>query len=134
MKAVRQTMTSLELALAAELRDLGMTFQDDVRLAELGTRRADFAFCDARLAVFVDGCFWHGCLDHGTWPTANAAWWRAKIEANQRRDADTDARLRAAGWRLLRVWGHEAPSAAASRILTALRGGPGPEPEPAVIA
>lgn len=83
-------------------------------------RRADIAFPGRRLAVFVDGCFWHGCPEHGTWPKANAEWWKAKIEANRARDRDTDARLRADGWTVLRVWEHEEPASAAVRIRQAV--------------
>jgi DNA mismatch endonuclease (patch repair protein) len=71
--------------------------------------------------VFVDGCFWHGCPEHGTWPKQNADWWREKIEANQRRDRDTDARLQAAGWTVIRVWEHEDPTQAADQIVEIVR-------------
>jgi len=74
-----------------------------------------------RVAVFVDGCFWHGCPKHATWPKTNAVWWRNKIEGNQRRDADTDARLAAAGWLSVRVWAHEKPAEAAERIAGIVR-------------
>jgi DNA mismatch endonuclease (patch repair protein) len=67
----------------------------------------------------VDGCFWHGCAQHGTWPKANAEWWRAKIQANQRRDAHTDAQLRARGWYVVRAWSHEDPIKVA-KIIAAL--------------
>lgn len=64
----------------------------------------------------VDGCFWHGCPEHGTWPKANARWWREKIERNIARDRDTDATLTEAGWLCVRVWEHEDPAAAAARV------------------
>lgn len=73
-------------------------------------------FPTARVAVFVNGCFWHGCEQHATWPKANAKWWRQKIERNRQRDADTDARLRKAGWHPIRVWEHEDSTKAAARI------------------
>jgi DNA mismatch endonuclease (patch repair protein) len=79
-------------------------------------RRADVVFPRERVAVFVDGCFWHGCPEHVTWPAANAAWWRRKIVGNQVRDRDTDRRLRAAGWTVVRVWEHEEPEVSASRV------------------
>lgn len=120
MKTVRQAMTSCEVALAVELRARGIDFTMDVPIEGLERRRVDFAFASARVAVCVDGCFWHGCPKHGTWPTANGAWWRAKIEATRRRDADTDARLRALGWAALRVWEHEAPLDAARRVTEAI--------------
>jgi DNA mismatch endonuclease (patch repair protein) len=85
-------------------------------------RRADIVFSAARVAVFVDGCFWHGCPDHGTWPKSNAAWWREKIEANKSRDADTNARLAQAGWRVIRVWAHDDPQVAAREVANTVLG------------
>jgi DNA mismatch endonuclease (patch repair protein) len=79
-------------------------------------READIVFTRARVAVFVDGCFWHGCPEHATWPKANADWWRTKIESNRTRDRETDDRLVKAGWVPLRVWSHEPPEEAAERI------------------
>jgi DNA mismatch endonuclease, patch repair protein len=84
-------------------------------------RRTDVAFPARKVAVFVDGCFWHGCPQHGTWPRANAAWWRAKIEGNAARDRDTDARLTAAGWAVLRFWEHEGAAGAAAAVARAVR-------------
>jgi DNA mismatch endonuclease (patch repair protein) len=71
--------------------------------------------------VYVDGCFWHGCPEHGTWPKANATWWREKIEANRRRDGSVTAELIASGWSVLRIWEHEEPVRAVERILTELQ-------------
>ena len=68
------------------------------------------------MAVFVDGCFWHGCPEHGTWPKANAEFWEAKIKRNQERDADTNRQLEKAGWILVRVWEHDDLDVAAGRI------------------
>jgi len=68
------------------------------------------------VAVYVDGCFWHGCPDHGTWPKSNEQFWREKIEVNIRRDIDTNARLGEAGWAVLRVWEHEAADEAARAV------------------
>jgi DNA mismatch endonuclease (patch repair protein) len=83
-------------------------------------RRADIVFGGAQLIVFVDGCFWHGCPEHGTWPARNAEFWRQKIETNRQRDRDTDRRLAEAGWEVIRVWEHEAPDEACVRIEAAL--------------
>jgi DNA mismatch endonuclease (patch repair protein) len=69
--------------------------------------RPNFVFPKLRLAIFVDGCFWHGCPKHATWPTNRAAWWRRKIKGNQARDKVVNRTLRRAGWRVLRVWEHE---------------------------
>lgn len=70
--------------------------------------------------MFVDGCFWHVCPQHSTWPKNNAKWWREKLEANERRDRDTDDGLREMGWHVVRVWEHEDPTAAADRVETVL--------------
>jgi DNA mismatch endonuclease, patch repair protein len=79
-------------------------------------RRADLIFRSAQVAVFVDGCFWHGCPQHGTQSRSNAQWWAEKIYANIKRDRDTDQRLSAAGWSVVRIWEHEAPDNAAERV------------------
>ena len=73
-------------------------------------------FGPARVAVFVDGCFWHGCPVHATWPKNNAEFWREKIETNRLRDRDTDRRLVAAGWEVVRMWEHEDIEEAADRL------------------
>jgi DNA mismatch endonuclease, patch repair protein len=78
-------------------------------------------FSTPRVVVFVDGCFWHGCLEHGTWPKHNASFWREKIETNRLRDRDTDERLESAGWTVVRVWEHESARSAASRIVELIR-------------
>lgn len=75
----------------------------------------------ARLAVFVDGCFWHVCPEHGNWPEHNAEWWQAKLSRNVKRDQDTNRRLQKAGWRIMRVWEHEDTQSAADRVVEALR-------------
>jgi DNA mismatch endonuclease (patch repair protein) len=120
MQTTRQRDTPGELALRAALRSLGLRYRVDVTLP--GTRRrADVAFIGAKVAVFIDGCFWHGCPDHGTWPKANAAWWRDKIETNRHRDRDTDQRLRAAGWTVLRFWEHADFKMAADAVARAVK-------------
>jgi DNA mismatch endonuclease (patch repair protein) len=121
MRATRQRDTPLELALRSELHRRGLRYFVDRAPIQGWRRRADIVFPRAKLAVFVDGCFWHGCPEHGTWPKANADWWREKIQANVRRDRDTDDRLGAAGWVSIRVWGHEEPGEAADRVERELR-------------
>ena len=79
-------------------------------------READLVFPSRRIAVFVDGCWWHGCPEHRVRPTANAAWWEAKFVTTRERDADTDARLRETGWTVVRVWEHESADRAADVI------------------
>ena len=81
----------------------------------------DIAFTKAKVAVFVDGCFWHACPEHATWPQANSAWWRQKLEHNKLRDLETDEALRAAGWTVVRIWEHVGASDALEPVLSALR-------------
>jgi DNA mismatch endonuclease, patch repair protein len=83
-------------------------------------RRADVTFTAKRVVVFVDGCFWHGCPEHGTSPRNNGMWWAEKLRKNVERDRDTDARLGAAGWAIVRIWEHEDSDAAALRVVGAL--------------
>ena len=115
MQATPQRDTSCELALRSAVHRLGLRFRIDCRLPGM-RRRADIAFTVPRVAVFVDGCFWHGCPEHGTWPKANAEWWRKKIQANQWRDADTDRRLAHRGWAVVRAWAHEDMRAVARKV------------------
>jgi DNA mismatch endonuclease (patch repair protein) len=79
-------------------------------------------FASAKVAVYVDGCFWHACPEHGTWPKANADWWRQKIQANVRRDRDSDLLLTEAGWLVLRFWEHEDPLEAAQLVARHVKG------------
>lgn len=110
--------TRPEIALRRALHASGARYRVDAPLPLPGVRRrADVLFSRARLAIFVDGCFWHGCPAHGTAPRANASWWREKLARNRARDRDTDTRLRDAGWTVIRVWEHEDAGVAAARIL-----------------
>ncbi|WP_343125156.1 very short patch repair endonuclease [Opitutus sp. GAS368] len=72
-----------------------------------GRVRPDFIFPRLRVAVFVDGCFWHGCPRHATWPRTRASFWKAKIEGNRTRDRLVGRELRRSGWRVIRIWEHE---------------------------
>jgi len=78
-------------------------------------------FPRAKVAVYVDGCFWHGCPEHATWPKHNAAYWREKIEHNRRRDTDTNAAAERVGWAVVRVWEHEPADVAADRVAAVVR-------------
>jgi DNA mismatch endonuclease, patch repair protein len=120
MRAARQRDTSPELAVRSELHRRGLRFYVDRAPLPALRRRADIVFPRRRVAVYVDGCFWHGCPDHGTWPKANADWWRSKIEANRTRDRDTDRRLEEAGWTAVHAWEHETVAAIADRVVFAL--------------
>lgn len=113
--------TGPERALRSALHRAGLRFRLHVPVLEGRNRKADIVLARFRTVVFVDGCFWHACPRHGTRPRANRWYWDAKLDGNRRRDRDTDRRLRSAGWRVVRVWEHEAPTAAAARILRWLR-------------
>ena len=108
--------TAPELALRQLLHARGLRYRVDVAPLPGLRRRADVVFTRARLAVFVDGCFWHRCPQHGTSPRSNADWWRVKLDRNVQRDRDTDRALADAGWRVLRVWEHERPDTAAELV------------------
>lgn len=116
MQAQRSRDTAPELELRRAVHSLGMRYRVDRAPLKGFRRRADLVFGPVKLAVFVDGCFWHACPEHGNWPQKNQVWWRAKLEHNRQRDRATDERLREAGWTVLRVWEHEDAAEAAARI------------------
>lgn len=125
MRSQRRRDTKPELALRRELHRRGRRFfVDRAPLAQV-RRRADLVFPTPQVAVFVDGCFWHACPQHGRVPRSNTAWWRDKLTGNAARDEDTDLRLVAQGWRVVRVWEHEPVSAAADRVERCLGPRPG---------
>lgn len=113
---VRQKGTDAEIALRRALYRRGVRYRVDYEVLKKPRRVADVAFPGLKIAIFVDGCFWHGCPEHSTWPKQNAEFWRQKIEANRLRDADTNLRLSVMGWRVLRFWEHEPPIEAAEII------------------
>jgi DNA mismatch endonuclease (patch repair protein) len=108
--------TEPEVAIRSRLHGLGYRFRVDAPILPDLRRRGDIVLRTLRAVVFVDGCFWHRCPEHATFPKANADWWRAKLAANVKRDRDTDARLRSLGWLSIRVWEHEDASSAERRI------------------
>lgn len=116
MAKVRQKETGAEVALRQEMYRIGLRYRVDYEVLRKPRRVADVAFPGRKIAVFVDGCFWHGCPEHATWPKQNAEFWREKIEANRWRDADTNDRLRSLGWTVLRFWSHESPAEAAKAV------------------
>jgi DNA mismatch endonuclease (patch repair protein) len=126
METQRQRDTKVELALRRELHARGLRYRIHRRVIPGLRREADILFPRARVAIFVDGCFWHGCPKHGTWPRENAAWWREKIERNVSRDRHTDDTLESAGWRSIRVWEHEPAASAADEIEAEVRRRLGP--------
>ena len=93
-----------------------MRFRVDAPIPGLPRRRADVVFTRARIAVFVDGCFWHGCPEHATHPARNAEWWATKLARNVERDRETDEHLRATGWTVLRFWEHADMAGASTAV------------------
>lgn len=120
MSRLRRRDNARELGLRKALHAQGLRFRVTYPVPGLRRRTIDVAFTHWRLAVFLDGCFWHGCPEHGTSPRSNAAWWAEKIRANQARDRDTDQHLASLGWQVLRVWEHEEIAQASERIREAL--------------
>jgi len=121
MSAARRRDTAAEIALRRELHGRGLRYRVAFPVPGQRRRTIDIAFTRARVAVFVDGCFWHGCPDHGTKPRANSDWWARKFGANQARDRDTDRLLAAMDWTVVRVWEHEPVDEAAARVEAAVR-------------
>jgi DNA mismatch endonuclease (patch repair protein) len=116
MRVVRSRDTTAEINIRKALHAKGLRSSIDCAVLPDLRRRADIAFPRLRIAVFVDGCFWHSCPRHRSQPKANGEWWIQKLAANRRRDADTNRRLRRAGWLVIRIWEHEPPSRAADVI------------------
>ena len=116
MTSTRRQDTSAEIAVSAALDKLGLTYETNLRPLDSLRAKADMVFTAARVAVFVDGCFWHGCPYHRTIPRANGDWWRQKIERTRLRDSETTRRLSDAGWLAIRVWEHDDPVRAAAKI------------------
>ncbi|SBP89274.1 very short patch repair endonuclease [Thiomonas delicata] len=116
MAKVRQKGTDAEIALRRELYCRGLRYRVDYEVIKKPRRVADVAFPGLKIAIFVDGCFWHGCPEHATWPKQNAEFWRKKIKANRLRDADTNSRLLTVGWTVLRFWEHESPIEATETV------------------
>jgi DNA mismatch endonuclease (patch repair protein) len=121
MQRQKRRDTPCELALRAQLDAMRFVYETDVAPLESLRRRADVLFRRERIAVFVDGCFWHRCPDHGTSPKANGRWWKRKLDRNVARDRDTDAVLARAGWIVLRFWEHDEAELAALRVRAAIR-------------
>jgi len=124
MQLQRRRDTRPELAVRRLVHAQGLRYRVNTLLPIPGVRRrADLLFTARKVAVFVDGCYWHGCPRHATWPKANATWWADKLAANVARDRDTDHRLHQLGWTVVRIWEHEDPADAARRVVLALSDG-----------
>ncbi|HKG38389.1 MAG TPA: very short patch repair endonuclease [Conexibacter sp.] len=121
MQANRATDTRPEVALRSALHRRGLRFRKNARPAAAVRCRADVVFPTARVVVFVDGCFWHRCPQHGTSPSTNSAYWQAKLDRNVARDRRNEEGLAACGWTVIRVWEHEGPERAAARVEQVVR-------------
>ncbi|MEU4557474.1 very short patch repair endonuclease [Actinoplanes sp. NPDC023936] len=108
--------TKPELALRRAVHARGLRYYVNRRPIKAVRRTADLVFPRLKLAIFLDGCFWHGCPQHHTVAKTNATFWAEKVATNRRRDRDTNTRLTDAGWTVLRVWEHEPVDQAAARI------------------
>ncbi|KOV64802.1 DNA mismatch repair protein Vsr [Streptomyces sp. NRRL WC-3618] len=113
--------TSAELAVRRLLYAAGLRYRVEYPVPGMPRRRIDVAFTRAKVAVLIDGCFWHGCPKHATQPKANAEWWRNKLDRNMARDRETTEHLTAEGWMVLRFWEHEAPEEVAVRVASTVQ-------------
>jgi len=121
MSTLARQDTAPELRLRRAMHALGLRYRLQVRVPGNNGRRIDIAFTRERVAVFVDGCYWHGCSEHGTRPNTNREWWDWKIAKNVSRDRDTNTVLIKQGWTVIRIWEHEDPRLAAERVATVVR-------------
>jgi DNA mismatch endonuclease (patch repair protein) len=136
MRANKGRDTAPELAVRRAVHRLGLRYRVGVRPEPTLRRTADLVFTRRRVAVFVDGCFWHGCPEHHTVAKRNGEFWARKVADNIARDRQTTQLLQAAGWTVLRYWEHEPPEQVAAAIAAIVRGRtearhngtPGPEP------
>lgn len=120
MSRLRRRDNERELSLRRTLHAEGLRFRVTYPVPQMRRRTIDIAFTRRRVAVFLDGCFWHGCPLHGTAPRSNGSWWAKKLAANQARDRDTDTHLRSLGWQVVRVWEHVDLEDAAARVRAAI--------------
>ncbi len=112
----RSRDTKPELRVRSLLHKRGMRYRVNQRPLSEVRRTADIVFRKVRIAVFIDGCFWHGCPDHFKQPGTNSEYWRDKVDGNRRRDRETDALLIKGGWQVLRFWEHEDPGDVARMV------------------
>lgn len=122
MRANPSRDTRPEKALRSAVHALGLRYRVNTRPVPGLRRSADLVFTRAKVAVFLDGCFWHGCPEHYRPATKNAEFWRGKIDSNRARDAETDRALADHGWVVVRVWEHDDPVESAARIAELARG------------
>ena len=122
MQGNRSTDTGPEVAVRRLVHAMGLRYRKNIRPDPSLRRTADLVFLRQRVAVFIDGCFWHGCPEHHRLPRTNTDYWAAKVDGNRERDNATDETLAAAGWTVMRFWEHDDPEEVAATIRTAVRG------------
>lgn len=120
MQSNRPRTTKPETTLRAALHREGLRFRKHLRPVRGSRQEVDIAFTRVKLAVFVDGCFWHGCPAHATFPVTNQAWWAAKLANNRERDRRFNELLKQDGWTVMRLWEHESTADALGRVQGAL--------------
>jgi DNA mismatch endonuclease (patch repair protein) len=122
MRAIKRRDTKLERAIRSALHSQGLRFRVDylISLPDARAVRVDVAFPRQRLAVMVDGCFWHSCPTHGRVPSTNPQYWPAKLARNRRRDEVVNEQLGLLGWKVVRIWEHEDLEKAAGKVVTSL--------------
>lgn len=123
MQGNRKRDTTPEIRIRKLLHAGGLRYRVDYPLPFDRRRRADVVFTKLKVAVFIDGCFWHGCPEHYISPRSNHEFWRNKHLKNLARDRDTDVRMRQLGWTVMRFWEHESPEDVVGRIRSCLPGG-----------
>lgn len=121
MVANRSKDTGPERAVRSLLHAQGLRYRTHFCPVQPLRRTADIVFTRWRIAVFIDGCFWHACPEHFVAPKSNSEYWMSKMEGNQRRDREVNSTLNEAGWTVLRFWEHEPPLGVADRIVIAVR-------------
>ncbi len=114
--------TTPEVAVRKLLHAQGFRYRVNARVPGMPRRTVDILFLGPRVAVFLDGCFWHGCPQHATSPRSNADWWRQKLDRNMARDFETTQHMAADGWHVLRFWEHESPTDVADRVAAEVTG------------
>ncbi|MDX3342999.1 very short patch repair endonuclease [Streptomyces sp. ME02-6979.5a] len=121
MQAIRSRDTKPERLIRRLVHANGLRYRVAARPLPDLRRTADMVFRPAKVAVFIDGCYWHGCPEHYVSPKTNQGYWSEKVARNVARDRDTDERLSAAGWLVLRFWEHQSSDACALSIISAVR-------------
>ena len=121
MVAQRTRDTTPELLLRRALHAAGYRYRINLKVPGAPRRTIDIAFTRHKLAVMVDGCFWHGCPEHSVPPKHNAIWWAEKLARNRARDAETTALLQGAGWTVVRIWEHEPVAVSVAKVQSTLQ-------------